>query len=195
MEIDRPRSANLQTPTSSWNRTRKTCSACGPTRPARPKFRSNTAAAHTTADQVKAGLANRFERFKTNDATLASLKQIQRGAAEELGSGPPEVGRHARGQATIEVDIENLEARQKMVEVAQTTSNYQFDDSSLGQVKELVSDLPEPRASGREDDRRRAACTTEIPLDSPTPANIADQVTDYFGGKAVEQDKVVKTEK
>ena len=41
----------------------------------------------------------------------------------------------------LEVDVENLEARLKMVEVAQTASNYQFDDSQLGRVKELIGDL------------------------------------------------------
>ena len=55
----------------------------------------------------------------------------------------------------LEVDIENLEARKKMVEVAQTTSNYQFDDSQLGQVKELVTDLRTRLRSGREDGQRR----------------------------------------
>ena len=41
----------------------------------------------------------------------------------------------------LEVDVEHLEARLKMVEAAQTTSDYAFDDSRLSRVKELITDL------------------------------------------------------
>ncbi len=148
-----------------------------------------------TADQVKADLANRFERFKTNDATLASLKQIQQARQKSLEAARQKLEGMLAAKRQLEVDIENLEARQKMVEVAQTTSNYQFDDSSLGQVKELVSDLRSRVQVAEKMIGAESSLHDEIPLDAPSPANIADQVTDYFGGKAVEQDKVVKTEK
>jgi chromosome segregation ATPase len=148
-----------------------------------------------TADQVKCDLANRFERYKTNDATLASLKQIQQARQKSLEAARQKLEGMLAAKRQLEVDIENLEARQKMVEVAQTTSNYQFDDSSLGQVKELVSDLRTRVQVAEKMIGAENSIHDEISLDSPTPANIADQVTEYFGGKAVEQDKVVKSEK
>ena len=41
----------------------------------------------------------------------------------------------------LEVDVENLEARFKMVEVAQLTSDVNLEDSQLGRVKELMADV------------------------------------------------------
>ena len=41
----------------------------------------------------------------------------------------------------LQVEIENLEARCQMIAAAKATSNYQFDDSRLGRVKELVAGL------------------------------------------------------
>ena len=80
----------------------------------------------------------------------------------------------------LEVDVENLEARKKMVEVAQTTSNYQFDDSQLGRVKELVTDLRTRLQVAEKMVNAESNLHDEIPLDQATPANIVDQVSQYF---------------
>jgi hypothetical protein len=85
-----------------------------------------------------------------------------------------------------------------MVEVAQTTSNYQFDDSQLGQVKELVTDLRTRLQVAEKMVNAESSLHDEIPLDSATPANIVDQVTDYFDHDASQPSdpaKVAATEK
>ena len=92
-------------------------------------------------DQVKCDLANRFDRFKTSDATLASLHEILGARQKSLDAAREKLDAMLAQKRQLEVDVENLEARLKMVEVAQTSSNYCFDDSHLGQVKELIADL------------------------------------------------------
>jgi tRNA U34 5-carboxymethylaminomethyl modifying GTPase MnmE/TrmE len=81
----------------------------------------------------------------------------------------------------LEVEVENLEARRQMIAAAETTSEFQFDDSHLGRVKELIADL-----GARLDvaDKMVAAQTDyhdEIPLDEPSEENIVEQVSRYFG--------------
>ncbi len=147
-----------------------------------------------TSAQVKMDLANRFERFKTADATLASLKEIDHARQKSLEAARQKLEGMLAAKRQLEVDVENLEARMKMVEVAQTTSNYQFDDSQLGQVKELVSDLRTRLQVAEKMIGAESSLHDEIPLDSPTPANIADQVSDYFG-KTAEPEKVAKADK
>ena len=90
---------------------------------------------------MKCDLANRFERFKTSDATLASLREILTARQQSLDAARQKLDGMLACKRQLEVDVENLEARLKMVEVAQTASNYQFDDSQLGRVKELIGDL------------------------------------------------------
>ena len=41
----------------------------------------------------------------------------------------------------LEVDVQNLEAKRKLVEVAQASSDYVFDDSQLARAKELINDI------------------------------------------------------
>ena len=144
---------------------------------------------------MKTDLANRFARFKTSDATLASLKEIHTAREKSLEAARQKLEGMLAAKRQLEVDIENLEARQKMVEVAQTTSNYQFDDSQLGQVKELVTDLRTRLQVAEKLVNAENKLGEEIPLDATTPANIVDQVTDYFGHADGNPDKVAKAEK
>ena len=73
---------------------------------------------------MKCDLANRFDRFKTSDATLASLREIQTARQKSLDAARQKLDGMLAAKRQLEVDVENLEARLKMVEVAQTASNY-----------------------------------------------------------------------
>jgi len=156
-------------------------------------------AGHTyTIDQVKTDLANRFERYKTAEATLTSLRQMHDARQKGLEAARQKLDGMVAAKRQLEVDVENLEARHKMVEVAQTTSNYQFDDSQLGRVKELVTDLRTRLQVAEKLVNAEDSLHDGIPLDQTTPANIVDQVNTYFSpeqGKVAKADTTVTTEK
>ncbi|HEV3415495.1 MAG TPA: hypothetical protein VG056_01725 [Pirellulales bacterium] len=147
-----------------------------------------------TVAEVTSDLANRFERFKTSDATLLSLQQIEKAREKSLDAARQKLTGMLAAKRQLEVDVENLEARKKMVEVAETTSNYQFNDSQLGQVRELVTDLRTRLQVAEKMVNAESNLNDGIPLDSPTPTNIVDQVTDYFG-PGHDPVKVAKVEK
>lgn len=135
-----------------------------------------------TADEVRADLARRFERYKTGEATLGSLEQIRDARQRSLRAARDKLEGMLASKRQLEVEVENLEARVQMLAAARTTSEFQFDDSRLGQVKELVSNL---RTRLDVADQLLAAETQfhdEIPLDKATPEDIVEQVTEYFDG-------------
>jgi chromosome segregation ATPase len=137
-----------------------------------------------TVQQVKLDLANRFERYKTHDATLASLRDIQAARRKSLDAARQKLEGMMTCKRQLEVDVENLEARFKMVEVAQTTTPFNIDDSQLGRVKELIADV---RTRLNVAERLANAETDfdgEIPLAAPQSDNIIDQVTEYFNSDA-----------
>ena len=70
----------------------------------------------------------------------------------------------------LQVEVENLEARNQMVAAAQTTSNYQFDDSQLGRVKELVQNLKTRLEVSEKLVNAESEFQGEIPLDKATSA-------------------------
>ncbi len=133
-----------------------------------------------TLAAVQADLANRFERYKTHDATRASLKDILAARHRSLDAARQKLEGMLAARRQLEVDVENLEARLKMVEVAQTTSDCHFDDSQLGRAKELIGDL---RARLNVAERMltvESDLHDEIPLTVPASENIVDQVTEYL---------------
>lgn len=149
-----------------------------------------------TIEQVKMDLSNRFERYKTADATLTSLHQMYDAREKSLDAARQKLEGMLAAKRQLEVDVENLEARNKMVEVAQTTSNYQFDDSQLGRVKELVTDLRTRLEVAEKMVNAESNLHDEIPVDQATPANIVEQVNQYFtpDQSKPDQSKVAKAE-
>ena len=63
-----------------------------------------------TLSQVKADLANRFERFKTADATLASLKDIQTARKKSLDAARAALGHRTLSQTAKYAEMEEIDA-------------------------------------------------------------------------------------
>lgn len=133
-------------------------------------------------DQVKCDLANRFDRFKTSDATLASLQEILSARQKSLEAARQKLDAMLVQKRQLEAEVENLQARLKVVEVAQTSSNYCFDDSHLGQVKELIAELKTRISVDEKMVNAEGTIQGEIPVSQPETENIVDRVTEYFGG-------------
>lgn len=131
-------------------------------------------------DEVRADMSCRFERLKTGQATLKSLREIATARSKSLAAARQKLEGMLAARRQLKVDVENLEARVEMIAAAQTTSDYSFDDSQLGRVKGLVNDLRTrldvtERLVGSE-----ATFHDEIPVTQPAPANIVDQIGAYL---------------
>ena len=148
-----------------------------------------------TAAEVKADLANRFERYKTGEATLTSLKQVHEARLKGLAAAQQKLEGMLAQKRQLLVEVENLEARNQMVAAAQATSNYQFDDSQLGRAKELVQNVKTRLEVSEKLANAENEFQGEIPLDKVTPQNIVDQVGSYFGEKKPDAKAVASAEK
>lgn len=131
-------------------------------------------------EQVKTDLASRFERYKTAEATAASLQEIHQARQRSLDAARQKLEGMLASKRQLQVEVENLEARLQMVAAAQSTSDYNFDDSQLGRVKQLVSDLRTRLDVAERMVNAEGTFHDEIPLDQVAPANIVEQVTEYF---------------
>ncbi|MCA9179943.1 MAG: hypothetical protein KDA51_00780, partial [Planctomycetales bacterium] len=135
-----------------------------------------------TRDQVTRDLTSRFERFKTNDETLFNLRRVLNARQTSLSAARAELEQMLSKRNQLVAEVAKLEARQTMVTVAQTSSEFNLDDSALARVTQLVRDV-ETRLDVTE--RMLAAdiqFAEEIPLSQPESANIAEEVAAYFNG-------------
>jgi chromosome segregation ATPase len=133
-----------------------------------------------TAEQVKTDLANRFERYKTNQATLDSLRQIYDARQKSLDAARQKLEGMLANKRQLQVEVENLEARLQMVAAAKTTCDYQFDDSRLGRAKELIADIQKRLDIEATLVNAEGYFHDEIPLDETAPSNIVEQISEYF---------------
>jgi nicotinate-nucleotide pyrophosphorylase len=140
-------------------------------------------------------MASRFDRYKTSEATLGSLKQVHDARLKSLAAARQQLEGMLSQKRQLQVEVENLEARNQMVAAAQTTSQYQFDDSQIGRVKELVQNLKTRLEVSEKMVNAETEFQGEIPLDKASPQNIVDQVSDYFGEKKPDAKAVATTEK
>jgi chromosome segregation ATPase len=132
-------------------------------------------------EAVRVDLANRFERYKTHDATLASLHEIQSARRRSLDAARQKLENMLVVGRQLEVDVENLEAQFKMVQVAETMSEHNIDDSQLGRVKDLIANI-RTRLTVAERLANTPVINGEIPVSTPEGdgKGILDEVTEYF---------------
>src|SRR4051812_8137675 len=131
-------------------------------------------------DEVKHELSNRFNRFKVADDTLASMKQMRDAREKNLDAARQKLSAMINAKRKLEVDVQNLEAKRKLVEVAQASSDYVFDDSQLARAKDLINDIRIRLDVAAKLANADVNVQTEIPLNETAPADITDQVTQCF---------------
>jgi len=137
-----------------------------------------------TVSEVKKDLSNRFKRFQTNEATLDSLKAIHDAREKRLQAARKKLENMLASRSQLLVEIENLEARLQMVSATQAGNEYHFDDTQLGRVKELVSDLRTRLSVAERLVNAENRFHDEIPLEDEAPEDIVDRVAEYFGEPA-----------
>lgn len=132
-------------------------------------------------DQVRTDLANRLCRAKTNDATVENLHGVLGARERGLEAARQKLEEMLAAKRQLVVDVENLEARQKMVEVAATASEFHLDESHLARTRELINDIQTrievtERIVSVED-----TVHGEIPLEDTTTDDIESLVAEYLG--------------
>lgn len=134
--------------------------------------------------QVKDDLTHRFDQFKTKEATTDNLRKVLSARQLSLTAAREKLEGMLAAKRTLEVDVENLEARLKMVEVAQTTSDFNFDDSQLSRTKELLAEISDRIEVAERLVNADTNLHDRIPLeDTSSDRDIRKEVTSYFGGE------------
>lgn len=132
-------------------------------------------------DQVKADLKNRFDCFKSDEATSEKLQQVLRARQASLKAAREKLEAMLVEKRQLEVAVANLEARMQMLEVAKTTSEFKFDNSQLARTRQLIDEISTRLDVEEKLVNADTKVFDRIPLDTPKGSDdILDQVTQYF---------------
>lgn len=133
-----------------------------------------------TEKQVENDLARRFEQYKVKASTLEKLQQVLAARERGLSAGREKLKAMQAAKQQLEVDVANMEARLEMVRVAQSTSDFNFDDSHLARTRELVKDIGARIDVAEKLVNAETTYPGQIDLDEAEHANITEQITEYF---------------
>ena len=137
-----------------------------------------------TEEQVRFDLEQRLERYQRGEATLEDLEKIRTVRQRSLAADRQQLEATQAEKRNLEVAVEELEAKMQMIAAARASSSYEFDDSRLGQAKELIAEL---RTRLEVDEKLLAIeghFDGEIPLDRPASEDIVKRVTKHFSEDA-----------
>lgn len=134
-----------------------------------------------SAKQVENDLARRFDQYKVKEATLSKLGQVLTARERGLEAGREKLKAMQAARSQLEVDVANLDARLEMVKVAQSTSEFNFDDSRLSRTRDLVKDIGCRIDVAEKLVNAETTYPGQIDLDDQqADGNLTEQITAYF---------------
>ena len=84
-------------------------------------------------------------------------------------------------QRKLRAEIDNLEARNKMVQVAQASSEFEFDNSQLSEARELVNSIHSRVRTDEKLLNAESRPLDRIPLErADEETDILDRISSYF---------------
>lgn len=133
--------------------------------------------------QVEKDLQRRFQRHKTKEEATHHLRQVLEARRTTLAAARDKLEAMMAAKAQLELDIEALESRLKMVEVAAARSDFQFDDSHLARTKELLAEIKSRIEVAAKLVNADEYYHEGIPVrgDGEATENVLEEVTRYFG--------------
>jgi chromosome segregation ATPase len=135
-------------------------------------------------NEVKTDLARRFERFRNAEEIVKSKEKILAAREKSLQANRDKLEGMIAARRDLEVQVENLEARLRMVQAAQTSSNLTFDDSQLARAKKLIGDLRKRLDVSQRMLDAEGRFTDLIPLDEASvPEDILEQIDEHFSSE------------
>lgn len=148
---------------------------------------------HYTSAEVKQDLNHRFEQFKTQEATTDKLEKILSARRRNLDAARAKLNEMLAAKKQLEIEVEDLQARYTMVEVAQTGSKFHLDDSNLSQTRQVLEEIRTRIDVAEKLVASEGALEGTIPLDEEAPADLTDQISDYFGEGRDEVESLVSS--
>lgn len=135
-------------------------------------------------NQVQKDLRRRFDNHKTKSETLESLRMVLDAREAGLEAARQHLEETRLKKHELEVRIENLEAQARMVEVAKTASDLNFDDSRISRTQELLDNIESRIAVEKTIVDVNESNIGGIPLEQEESSNmdLTEEIEVYFGG-------------
>jgi hypothetical protein len=137
-----------------------------------------------TREELEEDLRGRFEDHKelVNKAvTERKTLEIQKA---QLNAARKRFKEMVNAKSEAELKLEALVARYKMVQVAETASDFNFDNSVVGRANERLHGLEKAIATKEKLVNFEGKNDLRIPIEAPKKTSLDEEITSYFNGSA-----------
>lgn len=94
-----------------------------------------------SADDLKGDLARRFDSYKLASKVLENKEATLAAKRKSLEAAKVQLRQMADAKKQMLTKIDEIEARQKMIQTTKESRDFNFDDGALASVKQTVSEL------------------------------------------------------
>ena len=139
-----------------------------------------------TVKDVQKDIKRRWDLYKTQESVVTTKEQVLQAQQAGLEAARQKIAETEGLRETLEVEIAQLEARQKLVEVAKTSSEISFDDSRIARLRESLDDI-RSRLEVEEHvvNNASAADFGGIPIEDEIEAgDLMAEIDSYLGGSS-----------
>lgn len=147
-----------------------------------------------SGDQVREDLSNRFKQFKVHEQTTNKLTQVLAARQKNLDAARRKLDEMLSAKRELEVEVENLQARLTMVEVAQTSSPVSIDDSHLSSTRQLLENIRTRIDVAERMVASEGVLEGAIQLEEPNSPELLSEIADYFGEGRSKVETLVSSE-
>lgn len=134
-------------------------------------------------DQVRHDLTSRFEHFKAQEVNVEQLDKILVAREQKLQAARHNLDAMLASKRQLEVEVENLEARNTMVKVAASSTSFSLDDSQLARTRELMSDIEARIDVAEKMSTGEGVPFGSIPMEEVESSDVLKEITAYFEGQ------------
>lgn len=136
-----------------------------------------------TSDRVKEDLSHRFKMYQTAEKTAEKSKEILRLRESSLDSAMAKLEEAKSQKRELEVQVENLAARQKMNEVVITASQINIDNSQLAKARQMLENIDARLSAEEEMLNLIPKYTGQIPVsenETESAVDVVEAIDAYF---------------
>ncbi len=144
-----------------------------------------------TSQQVKDDLQARFKQFQTHEKTANKLAQVLTAREKNLEAARRKLDATLAAKRQLELDVENLQARLRMVQSTQATSPVALDDSQLSNTRQLLDDIRTRIDVAEKLAAAEGELEGSIPLEETASPDLLSEIADYFGEGRAEVEALV----
>lgn len=130
--------------------------------------------------QVTTDLEKRFKIYKKQKNTADTLRQTVETRLRGIAEAKAKFGEMQAAKQQLIADVENLQARQNMVKVANASSKLSVDNSHLARTQKLIDDIESRVAVSEEIANSKTNYVGQIQLDGPESGNVLEEIDQYL---------------